>query len=114
MDEHLKDIMEIEQVQVIIYFSFDGSVLFQYYKQKDLQKVDSWDMSLFATVLDKIQEAEFVFENAILYIIRGRRGFLLTVLDRFAPVALVRLNCNILLASLDRESHKPKGLSRFF
>jgi len=26
---------------------------------------------------------------------------------------LVRLNCNILLATLDKESQKPKGLTRF-
>jgi len=62
---------------------------------------------------DKIQEAELVFENIMLYIIKGRTGFLLTVLGRSAPVALVRLNCNILLATLDKELQKPKGLTRF-
>ena len=114
MDEYLKDIKEIEQVQSIIYFSFDGNVLFQYYKQKKPQGIDNWDLSLFASVLDKIQEAEFVFENIMFYIIKGRKGFLISVLDRSAPVALVRLNCNILLAGLDKQTHKSKGLARFF
>ena len=113
MDEHLKDIMEIEQVLGIIYFSFEGNVLFRYYKQKEPQGIDGWDLSLFAAALDKIQEAELVFENIMLYIIKGRKGFLLAVLGRSAPVALVRLNCNILLATLDQESQKPKGLTRF-
>ncbi len=105
--------MEIEQFLGIIYFSFDGNVLFQYYKQKESQRIDGWDLSLFAAALDKIQEAELVFENIMLYIIKGRKGFLFAVLDRSAPVALVRLNCNILLATLDKESQKPKGLTRF-
>jgi len=113
MDENIKDLMEIEQVLGIIYFSVDGSVLFRYYRQKEPQGIDGWDLSLFAVALDKIQEAELVFENIMLYIIKGRAGFLLTVLGRSAPVALVRLNCNILLATLDKESQKPKGLTRF-
>jgi len=113
MDEHLKDIKEIEQVLGIIHFSFDGNVLFQYYKQKEPQGINGWDLSLFVVALDKIQEAELVFKNILLYIIKGRKGFLLAVLGRLAPVALVRLNCNILLATLDKESEKPKGLSRF-
>lgn len=110
---HIKDIMEIEQVQGIIYFSLDGNVLFQYYKQKEPQGIGSWDLSLFAVALNKIQEAELVFENIILYIIKSRKGFLLAVLGRSAPVALVRLNCNILLATLDEKFQKPKGLTRF-
>lgn len=113
MKENLKDILEIEQVLGIIYFSFEGNVLFQYYKQTASKGITGWDLSLFAAALDKIQEAELVFENIMLYIIRGRNGFLLAVLKRFAPVALVRLNCNILLAAFDKESQKPKGLSRF-
>ena len=113
MDEQLKNIMEIEQFLGIIYFSFDGNVLFKYYKQKESQGIDGWDLSLFAAALDKIQEAELVFENIMLYIIKGRNGFLLAVLGRLAPLALVRLNCNILLATLDKESQKPKGLTRF-
>lgn len=113
MDEQLKDIIEIEQFLGIIYFSFDGNVLFQYYKQKEPQGIDGWDLSLFAAALDKIQEAELVFENIMLYIIKGRKGFLLAALGRLAPLALVRLNCNILLATLDKESQKPKGLARF-
>ena len=113
MDEHLKEIMEIERVLGIIYFSFDGNVLFQYYKQEETQGIDGWDLSLFAAALDKIREAELVFENIILYIVRGPKGFLLAALGRSAPVALVRLNCNILLAALDKESRKPKGLARF-
>jgi len=34
-------------------------------------------------------------------------------LSRSAPVALVRLNANILLAALDKEPRKPRGLARF-
>jgi len=113
MDEHLKEIMEIERVLGIIYFSFDGNVLFQYYKQKEPHGIDSWDLSFFTTALDKVREGELIFENLILYIVRGRKGFLLAVMGRTAPVALVRLNCNILLAALDKESQKPKGLARF-
>ena len=114
MDEYLKDITEIEQVQGIIYFSFEGNVLFQYYKQKKPQGIDGWYLSRFATVLEKVKEAEFVFENLMFYLIRGRGGFPAIVVGRSAPVALVRLNCNILLAALDEKTHKPKGLTRFF
>ena len=112
MDEQLQDIMEIEQVLGINYFSFDGKVLFRYYKQNEPQGIDDWDLSLLAAALNKTLEAEFVFENTMLYIIKGRKGFLLAVMGRSAPVALVRLSCNILLATLDSESQKPKGLVR--
>lgn len=114
MDEYLRDIKEIEQVQGIIYFSFEGNVLFQYYKQQKPRGIDTWDLSLFAAVLKGVKEAEFIFENLMFYLIRGQKGFLLAALDRTAPVALIRLNCNILLAALDKKTHKPKGLTRFF
>jgi len=113
MDKHLKDIIEIEQVLGIIYFSFDGNVLFQYYKQKKPQGIDDKDLSLFTATLDKIQEAELVFENIMLYIVRGCKGFLVTVLRRHAPVAMVRLTCGIFLPELDKQIQKPKGLTRF-
>lgn len=114
MNASLMEIMEIQQVVCIIYFSIDGNVLFQYYKEDGPKAIDTWNLSLFAAALDRIQEAEMVFENNILYIIRGRKGFLLAALERSAPVALVRLNCNIVLATLDKEPRKPTGLTRLF
>ena len=112
MEKHLKNIFEIKEVVGVIHFSFDGNVLFQYYRKDKPEGIDLRDLSFFTVVLEKIQEAEFVYENIILYIVRGRSGFLLVELERPAPVAMVRLTCGILLPELDKQTQKSKGLTR--
>jgi len=113
MDEHLKQIMDIEAVRGVLYFSFEGEILVQHDTQNAFQGLNRMRLALFSAELHNIQEAELVFEDLILYIVRGLGGYLLAALSRSAPVALVRLNANILLAALDKESRKPRGLARF-
>lgn len=102
MKHSLKNLIEIESLLNVIYFSFEGTVVSHFVKQKEASDLTGWDLSLFAAALTKIQEAELVFENRLFYIVRGRHGFLLTVMERSAPLALIRLNCCILLPELEQ------------
>jgi len=115
MKKLIKNLIEVESVLNVIYFSFDGDILFHYVKQEQAAESAVWDLSLFSSVLTKIQEAELVFENNLFYIIRSRHGFLLTVMDRSASVALIRLTCSVLLPKLEQKFKSKVGrLKQFF
>lgn len=115
MKKLIKNLIEVEPVLNVIYFSFNGDILFHYVKQEQTTGFTAPDLSLFSSALTEIREAELVFENNRFYIIRGRHGFLLTVMERSAPVALVRLNCRIVLPGLEQK-FKPKfvKIKQFF
>ena len=50
-------------------------------------------------------EAEFVFECGRMYIRRTKAGILVVVLDPFASLPLVRLQCDVLIPELERQGN---------
>jgi len=115
MKKLIENLIEGEPVLDVVYCSFGGNILFHYVEQKQTPGSADWDLSPFSSALTEIQEAELVFENNLFYIIRGRHGFLFVVMKRSASVALIRLNCSILLPELERKFRPKAGrLIQFF
>ena len=114
MKDRFKDILDTRDVQGIMFFSFDGEILFREFVSNPPEELEDVNWPVFVHALNGIQEAELIFENTKFYIRKTGSGYILIIMGMFAPIAMVRLNCNILLPSFDQTKKKAKGLGRFF
>lgn len=115
MNELFDDILAMEDVQGIILLSFQGDVVFQKLEGSggfDPESVSWWPS--FVEALQGIRESDAVFENNRIYIRQTDAGYLLVIMGLFAPVAKLRLNCDVLLPNLREKENKHKGKRWFF
>ena len=114
MKEFFADIMDVEGVEGLILFSRQGEILHKEFRNEESFEPESRDWwGLFIYTLDGIEEADFVFRKKWLYIRKTNNGYLFVLAKRGAPVAMVRLNCDILLPNL-QDMEGQKGWGRFF
>jgi hypothetical protein len=114
MDEVFRDILDMDDIEGVVLVSFEGEILFQKFPgQPDVspEDVDIWPALMDA--LRDIREADFVYEDKRFYVRRTKLGYLFILLGHFAPVAKLRLNCDVLLPSLERKQGG-KAKRRFF
>jgi len=114
MRELFSDILDQDDVQGVMLFSFDGELVFKEFSVRPPEEPESQDWWAFLVrSLEKANEVEAVFERHRLYIRRTELGYLLVLMGFYAPAAMVRLNCDILLPRLKGET-PARGLGRFF
>mgnify|MGYP006277242461 FL=1 len=114
MEPNFDDILDLEDVKGIAILSKEGQLLFQKFSAAaDTVKLETKSWASFLQALDGIREADFIFESSRLYVRDSTGGYLLVLMGHFAPIAMVRLNCDILLPTL-KQAHATKGLARFF
>ena len=114
MKKLFSDILNIDDVEALMLFSFDGELIFENFqaiKPNDLDKKAWW--STFLSSLNGIREADMIFEKRRLYARKTEMGYLIVLTGLFAPIAMLRLNCDILLPLLKNMKEK-KSLKRFF
>lgn len=114
MKELLGKILEIEDVQGVSLISFAGEVLFQEDSgvfTRDAEKSGVW--ARLSKAMEGTREADLVFENMRLYVRRTDLGYLIIVMGLFAPAAMVRMNCDMVLPHL-KQKGRPTGLRSFF
>ncbi|MDJ0801353.1 MAG: hypothetical protein QNI89_08555 [Desulfobacterales bacterium] len=114
MQALFKDIIKMDGVYALVYLSREGQVLFE--------SIDPHWVSLpqgfregdkLLPVLEKFREADFVFENGRIYMRATEQGYLLVVMGPVVSIAMVKLNCDIILPQL--KTDKPGGkLKGFF
>ena len=110
MKDIFKDVMSIDGVHGIIVISMEGKVLLSKFSEtysEEETHIDRVNWETFVIELSEAAEVEFVFERRRFYIRKSQSGYLLVVLDDIAPISMVRLNCEILLPTIDRM--KPGG-----
>ena len=111
--EQFSRILETQDVEGVMLFSFQGDVLFQegsfpFSEQGEAGK--AWGR--FIAALEGLREADLVFEKIRLYVRKADPGYLVIVMGLFAPAAMVRMSCDMVLPSL-RQKREPTGLRRF-
>jgi hypothetical protein len=114
MKELLGRLLEMEEVYGVMLFSFQGDVIFREESSSflgDSESREAWPR--FIGALDGIREADLIFEKIRLYIRKTDLGHLVIVMGIFAPAAMVRMSCDMLLPSLKRP-RKTTGLRSFF
>ena len=109
-----KDIVGVKDVQGVAFISFDGESVFQEFKSPLLEKIPPRNWALLIESLQDAFEVEVAFENSMLYIIKAESGFLLVFMGKTTPIAMVRLNCSIILPELGRKGSQRKGIGRLF
>jgi hypothetical protein len=113
MQEVFNDILSMEGVKGLMLFSFAGDLVFKSFMQIGLEDIEDRDWSLFIESLDGMREADLIFEKGRLYIRRNDMGYLVLLIGPFVPIAMIRLQCDIVLPSLT-PTKKTKGIRRFF
>lgn len=111
MNKIFAELTAIEGINGIVYLGKEGRILHKEFFQRAMATIDE---SIFADLADPgavSDEMEFVFENGRIYLKKTEDGVLVLFLSGFAPVAMVRLQCDLIRAKLG--NHNGKKRSRF-
>ena len=101
-----RDLLEMTDVAGLALFSCGGNsgrvaapqAIFS-------QGIDTDSLLPLVEAASEAAEAELVFEHGRLYLRRTKVGTLVVQLDPFASVALVRLQCDVLLPDLEKRAN---------
>lgn len=115
MEPDFQEILNLDDIKGVMVLSPEGQLLFQKMTSPELSSIraEIKDWTPFLKALQGVREADFIFEHYRLYLRESAGGYLLILMGHFAPIAMVRLHCDILLPSL-KQVHASKGLGRFF
>jgi len=114
MKDLLKDVLSIKGVQGIILLSGEGNIIFDSMegnRSGKNQTFSNWKKLI--DVLKNAREADFVLENGRFYIRQTHDGYLLISMQLLASIAMIKLNCDILLPHL-KSTKSNKGIKGFF
>jgi hypothetical protein len=103
MKDIFKDLLGIDGVHGVIVISGEGAVVscrFSAAYTHEEERAGQIDWVPFVAELSDISDAEFIYDAARFYVKKVEQGFLLVVMGEYAPISMVRLNCQVL--SLDR------------
>ena len=113
MEELFKDILAIKGVQCIMLFNAEGKIIYESISNQragNKQRYTNWKKLLDS--INKTREADFVFDNGRVYLRLTESGYLLISMQSITSIAMVKLNCDILLPQL--KAAKSKGLKGLF
>lgn len=113
MLELFKDILDIEGVKGVMLFTFKAEILFKRFTADISQDPEKMNWTRFVELLDGMRETDLIFEKGRLYIRKTDAGYLIIFMSLFVPMAILRLNCDILLPSLAPAKLSTRW-SRFF
>lgn len=113
MNELFNDILSTKGVKGILLFSFSGELILKKFVSPIKEEPEHLDWSFFIESLEGMRETDLVFEKGRIYIRKTELGYLIILMALFVPIAMIRLNCDILLPSLT-QSKSGKKFGRFF
>jgi len=100
MKKLFKHILSTEDVKGIMLFSFEGELIFKKFSSplSEEPKGSARWLNVINS-LKGVKEVDVIFEKTRLYARRTEHGYLLILMGIFAPIAMIRLNCDVLLSS---------------
>jgi hypothetical protein len=107
------DILSTEGVKGVLLFSFSGDLIFKEYISPVDKEPEYRDWRFFIESLEGMRETDLVFEKGRIYIRRTEVGYLVILMALFVPIAMIRLNCDILLPLL-RQRKSGRKFRRLF
>lgn len=113
MRKLFNDILNTKGVKGILLFSFSGDLIFKEYIAPIDEEPEHRDWGFFIESLEGMRETDLVFEKGRIYIRRTEIGYLVILMALFVPIAVIRLNCDILLPLLG-QSKSGRKFGRFF
>lgn len=110
-----QELLDIDHVLGVMVFSHNGSTLFEKFKPAGLNPDAGVNWTEIIKSFEGIQEGEFVFESKRFYLKRTARSYLLIIMESYAPAALLRLSCDVLVSSMGTgNGAKLSGVRGFF
>ncbi len=108
------DLLSIEDVDGAMLLSHEGDQLFQEFGSglKHSEGNEGW--LPFIQSLNDAREVELVFEKGRAYLRKTDLGYVLVLTGQYVSMAMVRLNCDILLPELKLESQAGGRRRGFF
>lgn len=113
MEDLFKEIMGMDGVKGVLLLSFDGEIIFKQFSSTPSTEPEKRNWESFVDSLDGMRETDLVFDNGRIYIRRSELGYLMVVMEGVVSVAMLRLNCDIILPSLTPVKGA-KGIKRLF
>ena len=113
MQEIFKDILSIDGVKGVMVLSFTGDLMFEKFVAEIPRDSDNMNWSQIVASLGGMRETDLIFEKGRIYMRRTDIGYLLIYVGLFIPMAMLRLNCDILLPTLTQDKSN-KRWSRLF
>lgn len=114
MDKVFQDILSMDGVHGVVLLSEEGKVLFESLDKKRFvpeKSTLSWKMIIDS--LEAFNEMDLVFEQGRFYMVRTGNGFLLISMSLNVSIAMVKLNCDIVVPEL-KKMQTGRGFKRFF
>lgn len=114
MKELFDDILSVTDVTGVMLFTFEGKLIFKEFlvpPPEEPETTDWWRIFMYS--LEGAQEVDLVYERSRFYIRKTELGYLLILMGILAPTAMMRLNCDLLAASMKRIK-STKGLRGLF
>jgi hypothetical protein len=105
MKDIFNDVLGIDGVHGLLFISDEGGVKVSKFSDQfkdEEEKLSQIDWASFTIELTGINDAELLYETARFYIKKSGTGYLIVILGYEAPISMVRLNCEIMLPSLDK------------
>ena len=107
MKQLFDEVLNVEGVKGLLLFDTLGAVLFKDFPLGDFENPANAPLwSSFVESLEGIQGFEMVYADGRIYIRRIRQGYLLILMDDLAPVAMIRLNCDVLLHGQEKAAKR--------
>lgn len=103
----------MDGVKGLILLSFNGDIILQEFSPILSDNIAKRDWRRLTESLAEIRESDLIFEKSRLYIRRTDVRFLVVLLGSFVPMAMLRLQCDILLPFL-KPAKAATGIRRFF
>lgn len=114
MNDIFKDVISINGVQGIILLSDEGKVLYDSMAIDAAGKIQTFtNWKKLFNALGKIREGDFVFEKGRFYLRKTDAGYLFVHMHSLTSIAMVKLNCDIILPQL-KNVKANKGIKGFF
>jgi hypothetical protein len=115
MDKIFEDILNMDGVHGLVLLSEEGKVLFESLdKKRFLPQKSTLSWKMIIDSLDEFNEIDLVYERGRFYIIKTGNGFLLISMSLNVSIAMVKLNCDIVVPELKKAKPGSRGFKRFF
>jgi len=112
MKELLKDILDNDGVNGVIILTDEGKSIFEDISSKISMNPNEIDWNSFIDAIRGYREVELMYERGLIYVRKIEFGFMIVFMEIYTQMAMVRLNCDIVLPSLQdlKENKKYKQL----
>ena len=112
MQKILDDIVQLDHVKGCLIISPAGRVLCSNFASTPPNAPETFPWSGLMNHLAGIKEADILFAETRFYLRQSPAGYLVILMEPYAVLAMVRLQCDVLFAALLKE--KSRGLLRLF